>query len=160
MDFSSTLEKIEKSSAFKQFKKKHSDAYLCAGFFIIDYEQQNNQSQLDYSLKNSKIYTFLADNEITYKKAETIEGRKEKLPEIKKEIKIDIQDIEKIAKERVDKKILKIIAILQKLKDKQIWNLTIMTEGLGIIQIHIDSDSGEVLKLEKRKMFDFIKKVK
>ena len=167
MNFSSTLEKIESSEAFKNFKKAHEDAELCAGFFIIDYEQgeQANQQQLDYCLKNRKIFTFLADKEITVKEAETIEGKREKLPKLNKEIKIDIEDIENIVKEKmkqekISNKINKIIAVLQKHQDKQIWNLNCMLEGMGILQVHIDTESGEILKFEKRSMFDFIKRVK
>lgn len=166
MNFSSTLEAIEKSKEFKEFEKEHKDAYLCAGFFILDFEQNINQQQLDYSLKDGKIFTFvLSENEIAVNEAETIEGKKQKMLELSKEIKVDLENLKEIAEKRMEKegirtKINKIIAILQVNEDKQIWNLTCMTEGLGILQVHIDSSSGEILKFEKRSLFDFVKKVK
>ena len=159
MNFSSALEKIESSQVFKQFKKQHPDAYFCAGFFVIDYEG-TSQQQLDYCLKDGRVFTFIINKEISYKEAETIEGKQQKLSKLNKEIKVDLPAVENIVKEKVKKKINKIIAVLQEYQDKQIWNLNIMTEGFGITQMHIDSDSGEVLKLEKRNMFDFIKRVK
>jgi len=166
MNFSQTLEAIEKSQEFKDFEKQHKDAYLCAGFFVLDFEQNTNQQQLDYSLKDRKIFTFvLSENEIAVNEAETIEGKKQKLPELSKEIKIDVEDLKEVVEKRIEEegihtKINKIIAILQKHEDKQIWNLTCMTEGFGILQVHIDAISGEILKFEKRSLFDFVKKVK
>lgn len=166
MNFSQTLKQIESSNEFKEFKKEHKDAYLCAGFFVLDLEQNINQRQLDYSLKNGKIYTFSSsENKVTLKEAETIEGKKEKLPELSKEIKTDLENLKEVVEKRMEKeeiqnKITKIIAILQKHEDKQIWNLTCMMEGFGMLQAHINSETGEILKFEKRSMFDFVKKVK
>ena len=156
MNFSSALEKIESSQVFKQFKKQHPDAYFCAGFFVIDYEG-TSQQQLDYCLKDGRVFTFIINKEISYKEAETIEGKQQKLSKLNKEIKVDLPAVENIVKEKVKKKINKIIAVLQEYQDKQIWNLNIMTEGFGITQMHIDSDSGEVLKLEKtKKLSEFL----
>lgn len=165
MNFTSTLQKIESSDAFKNFKKKNPDAKLCAGFFVLDYQQQANQQQLDYILKNNKIYTFILNSEITIKEAETIEGQKEKLSAIKREVKVDLEKTEEIVKkkmleEKIKKKIVKIIAVLQKHENKEIWNLNCMLSGLGILQVHVDCSSGKVLKFEKKNLFDFIKRVK
>jgi hypothetical protein len=164
MNFLSTLEKIETSNSFKQFKKKHSDAKLCAGFFVLDYQQGKNQQQLDYILKNNKIFTFIANGEITIKEAETMDT-KEKLPAIKKDIKVDLDDVEKIVEEKmknekIKKKIVKTIAVLQKHEGKEIWNLNCMLSGLGILQVHIDCENGEIIKFERKNLFDFIKRVK
>jgi len=166
MNFSSTFKAIESSKEFKEFIEKNKDAYLCAGFFVLDYEKGINQQQLDYSLKDGKIFTFSLDkNGIAVKEAETIEGKQSKLPELSKEIKIDLERVQEIVekemeKQVIDNKINKIIAILQKHEDKQIWNLSCMLEGFGILQVHIDASSGEILKFEKRSLFDFIKKIK
>lgn len=166
MNFSSTLEKIESSPAFKQFRKEHEDAFLCAGFFVLDYEQGNNQSQLDYSLKNGKIFTFLLSNtdEVTVKEAETMPGAK-KLPEISKKIKIDLDEIKEMVDKRMEKeeiqnKIIRIIAVLQMHEGKQIWNLNCILEGMGILQAHIGCMNKKILKFEKKNLFDFIKKIK
>ena len=56
----------------------------------------------------------------------------------------------------------KIIAVLQihehEGEERQIWNLTCMLEGLQILHILVDSDSGDIIKFEKKSMMDFIKK--
>ena len=164
ISFTSTLQKIESSHAFENFKKQHPDADLCAGFFVLNYEG-SSQQQLDYCLENGKIFTFILNNEITIKEAEMIEGKKEKLEKLNKEIKIDLERIEEIIKKKmqeknISSKINKIIAILQKYKDNQIWNLNCMLKNMEILQIHVNSENGEILKFEKRNMFDFIKRVK
>ncbi len=158
--FDSAVEKIEASEAFKNFKKKNEDAFLCAGFFVIDYEQGKNQQQVDYSLKNSDIYTFILGEEISYKKAETIEGQERKLPELKKDIKVDLDDIENIVKGQTDKKVQKIIAVLQGIDGVQIWNINCMLEGFTILHLDINSETGNIIKSEKRNLFDFVKRVK
>ena len=164
-NFDSTLENIESSDAFRNFKKKNPEAYLCAGFFVIDYQTNANQQQLDYSLLDGRIFTFILNHEITIKEAETIQGQEQKnLGKLNPDIKADLDDIENILKDKlelvkIDKKISKIIAILHIYEGRQIWNLTLMLEGFDMIQCHIDSFSGEILKFEHKSMFDFIKKV-
>ena len=165
LTFDSTLETIEQSNSFKNFKDKNPDVELCAGFFVIDYQNQANQQQLDYCLPDGKIFTFILDKEITIKEAETIEGQEQKkLEKLNPDIKADLDDVEQILisefeTRKIGKKINKIIAILQNYQEKQIWNLTLMLEGFAMIQCHIDSFSGEILKFEHRNMFDFVKKV-
>ncbi len=165
MNFSQSLEKIESSASFKNFKKQHPDAELCAGFFVLDY-QGSNQQQLDYILKNKKIFTFIIDEnqEVTIKEAETIEGKKQALPPLDKEVKVDLDDIEKIVQEKIKqeklKEVSKIIAVLQKHEGRQIWNLNCMLSNMEILRIHIDTSSGGILKFEKKSMMDFVKKVK
>jgi len=169
LTFASTLEQIETSEAFKNFKEKNPKIELCAGFFIIDYEQNKNQQQLDYCLPDNRTFTFILNpetKEITIKEAEKIQGQQDKkLGKLNPDIKADLDDVEKILseklkQEKIDKKLNKIIAILHKSSEtnKQIWNLNCMLAGLEILQVHIDSMSGDILKFDKKSMFDFIKK--
>jgi len=162
--FDSVLEQIESSDAFKNFKQKNRDAFLCAGFFVIDYESGKNQQQLDYCLSDD-VYTFMLDKEISLKKAETIEGKKTDLPELNKDMKVDLDDAEKILQEKIKQeniteKLLKVIAVLQVHEGKQIWNLNCVLSGMQILRVHIDSDTGEIDLFEKKNMLDFVKKVK
>ena len=41
------VNKMNNSPEYKQFIKQNSDAFLAAGFFIIDYEYGNNIHQID-----------------------------------------------------------------------------------------------------------------
>jgi hypothetical protein len=164
-NFDSTLEEVEKSDCFKNFKDKNKDAFLCAGFFVIDYEQGSSQQQLDYCIGENDIYTFMLEDSVNMKKAETLEGHKENLPKLSLDVNVDLDDAEQILKDRlqqenVPEKLLKVIAVLQVFEDRQIWNLNCVLSGMQILRVHISCDDGEVLKFQKKSMLDFVKKVK
>ncbi len=55
-------------------------------------------------------------------------------------------------------KLEEIIAVLQLLDNNTIWNLTCMCEGFTIISVHINPESGKILKFEKKSLFDMVKK--
>lgn len=164
MTFKETLEKIESSDAFKDFKKQNENAQLVAGFFIIDFISNDNKKSLDY-IAGGKIYTFdLLDNEkVKFKEDELIGETNHKLTEIKKEITVEVDELKSIAGTRIldegiSAKFSKIIAILQNNNNKQVWNLTCMLDGLIIINILIDADTEEIIKFERRSMMDLIRK--
>lgn len=166
-NFDSTLEEIEKSDCFRKFKEKNKSAFLCAGFFVVDYEGGNGvvQKQLDYCIGEEDIYTFILGDVVNMKKAETIEGHKENLPRLSKDMGVDLDDVENILREKlreenVSEKLLKVIAVLQVHENKQIWNLNCVLSGMQILRVHIDCESGDVVKFEKKNMLDFVKKVK
>ena len=51
MNFQFYIEKLHNSEDFKKFMKENLDAYLCSGFFIIDFENPknpDNKSHLDF----------------------------------------------------------------------------------------------------------------
>jgi len=160
-----SFEEIEESKAFKNFKQKNPDVELCAGFFVISVsEEEKEQKQLDYCLKNGKIFTFVINHEVQMIETKQIEGQNQKLEKINREkIKTDLDDVEKILEEKfkennISKKIQKIIAVLQNHEGGVIWNLNCMLEGMEILQIWINAETGDIRKFEKKNMFDFIKK--
>lgn len=165
-NFKFLLSKIESSESFRKFKEKNKDAFLCAGFFVIDYESGKGvvQRQIDYCLSDD-IYTFMLEKEVSVKKAETIEGQKISLSELNKNIKVDLEEAERILEEKIKQesipeKLLKVIAVLQVHKGNQIWNLNCVLAGMQILRVHINSENGEILLFEKKSMMDFVKKVK
>jgi hypothetical protein len=90
---------------------------------------------------------------------------KKKILEIDEKIKIDLNDVQKIAEKEIEKnkiasKLNKIIAILQMHDEKQIWNVTCIFSSLAMLRLHIDAFSGKILKSEKASMFDFVQKGK
>lgn len=171
MTFKSLLQQIESSKVFKSFKEKYPDSELCVGFFIIDFLSNDNKQTLDYKT-NSKIFTFeLKGEDIIMVEDKLIETpEKPPLLKIDSEIKIEVEELKGIVgvqalEHGISAKFNKIIAILQKYeseetnnKEKQIWNLTCMLEGLIILHILIDSQTGDVLKFERKSMMDLIKK--
>jgi len=173
MNFKDLLEKVESSKQFEDFKQKHPDSELVAGFFIRDFLSNDNKSTLDYKI-DSKVLTFSSDDqgEITMKEDKLIEDScRPELKQIDKEIDVEVDELKSIAGTQaldngIASKFSKIIAVLQKYKDqeltgneeKQIWNLTCMLEGLIILNILIDAQSGKILKFERKSMMDLVKK--
>ena len=162
MKFSHYKQRLEESHEFKAFMKKHPKAYLSAGFFVIDLEAGKNAHQIDYSLPNGKIATFVLDSGIQMKISE--QAVKKELPEIAAEPKTDLEALRGIVEDEmknkvVTEKIKKIIAILHIIDNKLVWNLQCILEGMGILQVHIDDTDKTILKFEKHSITEFIKRV-
>ncbi len=160
MGFKEALSRLRESSEFKSFKSKHKDAYLCAGFFIKDYESGNDVVQLDFQCYKD-IATFNIGDKISVKIEKPMKD--EKVLEIKENVKIDVEDVESTAKKELEnqkmgKNIKKIIAILQMHEKRLMWNVTNILDTFAILSIHIDAVNGKVLKSEKANLFDFFKK--
>jgi len=167
MNFKQTLETIESSAVFKDFMQKNPNAELCAGFFIFDFLTNDIKKSLDYKTKEQdKIFTFDLDknNEVVMKQDKLInDPRLPRLEKIKPETKIDLNEIPSIAQKQAEEnnitaKFQKIIAVLQNHENQQIWNLTCMLDSFIILNILINSDTGETIKFDRKSMADFIKK--
>jgi hypothetical protein len=165
MNFQSFLEKIELSSKFKDFKIQNPDAELIAGFFIQDFLDSNDSSSLDYKA-GEKIFTFSfsSENEILIKEDELIKNPNiPELNSINSIPNIELNELKGLAgieahNQGIAQKFQKIIAVLQNSENKLIWNLTCMLDGLIILHILIDADTGKIIKFEKRNLMEFVKK--
>ena len=171
MNFKEIFEKIESSIVFKNLKDKNPELELCAGFFIMDFLSNDNKNTLDYRLGDKKkVLTFSINNkdEITINEDKLIEDpNRPSLRKISPEIKIEVDELSSIAKTQaldngISSNFNKIVAVLQKYEYnnelKQIWNLTCMLESLIILNILIDSTTGEIIKFERKSMMDLVKK--
>ncbi|MBU1136067.1 MAG: hypothetical protein ABIG37_02220 [Nanoarchaeota archaeon] len=161
MKFNHYLNKLHESSQFKKFSEKNKKAYLCAGFFVIDMETGKHIHQIDYALPNKKVATFLLDEGVKIKISK--QTLKKKLPEIKTDIKTDIDALKGIVEDEmknrtVTENIKKIIAILHIYDNKIIWNLQCILDGLTLLQVHVDDVDQSVLKFDKHSLIDLIKK--
>lgn len=165
MQFNTILQKIESCSQFKDFKEEYPEAELCAGFFVIDFLGNDNKNSLDYKI-GEKVFTFdINDHDEIFKKEDKLLDipDKPKLSKIKPETKIEVDELKGLVgiqslENGISAKMHKLIAVLQNHEGKLIWNLTCMLEGLIILHILIDSESGETTKFERRSMMDLVKK--
>ncbi len=163
MKFSHYVERVATSSEFKKFSKEYKNAYLCAGFFVFDFEEGKDIHQVDYFLPGKKkIAAFLLDNGLSYKIADTMNPLKPE--EIKGEIKMDLDKLKGIVEDEmknhtVTDNVMKMIAILQSIDGKKVWNLNCILNGMSLLKVHIDDSTGNVLKFEKASFVDFIRKV-
>jgi len=162
MKFEHYLKKLHESKEFKNFKSKHKKSYLCAGFFVLDYETGKNMHQLDYYMPNNKVATFILEEGVKSKISE--QALKKKLPEIKGEIKTDLDALKGIVEDEmknrtVTENVKKIIAILHILDGKLVWNLQCILGGLNMLNVHVDDSDKTVLKFEKHSLMDMVKKM-
>ncbi len=161
MNFKETLERLNFSDVFKNFKKENEKAFLCSAFFIVDFETKADTNQIDFFLPDrDKMAVFVIDNEVTYKLDEIFKEKKDEIRELSPYIKIDTDDFEGILKKEGKQKIKKIFAVLHHHEKRQIWNLTCLLESFNILNIHLDCQTGEILKEEKASLFDFAQFVK
>ena len=169
MSFKETYEKVTASETFKKCITENPKAQLCAGFFIIDFISNDSKKSLDYMV-GEKIITFDLKDDGYVKMTEDKLIDLPNAPPLLKitpEVKTEVEELKGLAgiealEKGISSKFNKIIAVLQKTKreekELQVWNLTCMLDGLIILNIMIDSDTGEILKFERRSFMDMIKK--
>jgi len=156
------IQKLEKSQQYKTFQQKNPDAFLCAGFFVLDFETRKHQHHLDYYLSNKKIMTFMLDGKIQGKESETVMKKTPEKLDINEKLDLDqIQGIiqDEMKNRTITEPIKKIIAILQTQEGKDIWNVTCLLGGLKLLKIHIDDSTKSIIRFEEANMMDFVRKV-
>lgn len=157
------ITKLNKSPKFKDFISKNPNAYFAAGFFVLDFESGKNIHQIDYyNPKSKKMVTFILDGKVQSKEGEISGNTTPK--KIEGKIKLDLDLMKGIVEDEmknniVTAKVNKIIAVLQKLDNKLVWNLNCITNDMGVIKVHVDDDSHSILKFEKINLFDIVKKL-
>ena len=86
------------------------------------------------------------------------------MPEIKGDIKTDLKALKGIVEDEMKNRtvtdsIKKIIALLQIIDGKVVWNLNCITNNLNVLQVHIDDRDQTVLKFMKYSIMDFVKTI-
>ncbi len=158
------IEKINNSGEYKGFKKKYSDSFLAAGFFVLDLESGNNINQMDYYIPSQKKFAaFTLGKEGV--KMQLIEALIDKAPEkLDLKSKINLESLPGILEDEMKNRnitdnIRKIIAVLQNVNGKKIWNIHSVLSGMDILKAHIEDSSETILKMEKTSFVDIMKKI-
>lgn len=159
-DFSLDFRNDTQIYSFKIPENKNPDCSEVKGIFKVT---TGNESQQSCGVSNP-----VATNEkdaITIVVDKIMDNQKP-LDELeineKTVLKIDLPVLQTIIQEQLKKQKLnsplsEIISVLQMNEGKLIWNLTIMLEGFTIITSQMNPISGEVIKFEKKNLFDFVK---
>ncbi len=157
------VEKLNNSAEYKKFKNEYKDAFLAAGFFIIDLEAGNNIHQIDYYIPSKKkIAAFTLDNKVI---VQVLDVMNEKVPEeLDLKTKIDLSALQGILQDEmknrnVTEEIKKIVAVIQKIDGKKVWVLNCILSGMEILKAHIDDDTQTVLSMDTASVMDYIKKI-
>lgn len=146
------------------FYEKHRESFLIAGFFILDFETGQNITQIDYYIpKEKKVAAFNINAEGAELKI--LEMLNEKIPE-KLDVKtnVDLDAIKGILEDEMKNRsitdeIRKIIAVIQTIEGKKIWNVNCVLSGMEILKAHIEDESKSVLRMERASVIDFLKKI-
>ena len=158
------VDKLNSSQKYKDFQKQHEDAFMMAGFFILDMESGKNLHQIDFYVPSEKkIAAFTLDGGVTLQMLDMMNSRltPEKLDI---QTKVDLDALHGILEDEMKNRsmtedIRKIIAILQTIKGKKVWNLNCILSGMEILKAHIDDESQTVLRMEKASIMDYVKKM-
>lgn len=158
------FEKLNNSQEYKSFQHKNKDAFMVAGFFVLDLEAGQNVHQLDYYVPSKKkIAAFTLDKRVTVQLLDMMhQGKKPEKLDIK--TKIDLDQLHGILEDEMKNRnitdeIKKIIAILQTIDGKKIWNLNCVLSGMSILNAHVDDDSKTVLKMERKSLMDIMQRL-
>ncbi|MFH1500842.1 MAG: hypothetical protein ABIE22_02750 [archaeon] len=164
MKFDHYLNRALGSKEFKKFQKANEKAYLCAGFFVLDFESGKDMHQIDFYIPaNKKIATFNLQEGVQCK---VTDGTVKKKPKVLEgDIKTDLEQLKGIVTDvmhnhNVTQEVKKIIAVIQNIEGKNTWVLNCITDGLGLVKVNIDDADESLLKFEKANLMDFIKRVK
>lgn len=157
------IDKLEKSKEYKDFHKSNKDAFLTAGFFVLDFENKKNVHQLDFYLpKEHQVAAFTLDHGVILQKMKLMN---EKVPgKLSFQVKTDLDELHGILEDEmknrnITEEVKKIIAVLQNVDGKTLWNLNCVLSGMEILRAHVDDETQSVLKMEKFSMMDIMKKV-
>lgn len=155
--------RLKNSSIFKRFHLENPQAILCTAFLVLNFKNDFHEYSLDFR-NEEKIFTFKLpeQGEIVLLEEEILDKTKP-LEAINLDVKIDLEDLKEIIeksliKNNIKNKLEETIAVLQVINNELVWHMTIMCEGFVVINSMLHSETGEIIKFEKKNLFDFVKK--
>ncbi len=158
------LEKLHDSDEYKDFMLENPDAYICSGFFIMDFEKADHQRHLDfYAPTLKKVLSFKLENGVEKVPIDTFDDRTPKKLFI--DYDFDLDEIEemirkRMVEEKVKSRIQKILLSLQNPKGKDLLTATVFVSGLGMLKVNIDPISKKVIDFDRKSFFDILKVVR
>ena len=161
MNFKEALVNLRKSREYKIFKEKNKEAYLTAGFIVIEKGKQEPWQIDFYDQKKDNITSFNLKEKIEEKTDKVFRKGDEKVDKLKEQdVKITLKEaLKKVdeLKEREYKegKCEKTIAIIQSINKKTLWNITEITNNFNILNIKITAKDGKVIHHACEPVFKF-----
>lgn len=151
MDTKEILSKIESSNEFKEFKEEHKDFYLTHFFTMLTENGQSPWQAGYYSKKADKIVVFELGDEVIRHEEEDVFKKKKFVKQLKIESLISFENALKKAddykQENYPKEIEKQrIVILQNIEEGIVWNITIISMQLNMLNLKIRASDGHILK--------------
>lgn len=164
MKFQPYVEKLEQSPKYKEFILQYPKAFVVAGFFILDLEEGKNVHQIDFYIPSEKkIAAFTLDGEVTLQILDMMDSSK--VPQqLDLSVSTDLDALQGILTDEMrnrgmSENIRKIIAVIQNVDGKKVWNLNCVLTGMEILKSHVEDESQTVLKIERASILEVMKKL-
>ena len=157
------IEKLYASESFKKFQTKYKDAFLVAGFFVLDFETDQNLHQIDYYVPTEKkVAAFTLDNKVIFQLLDTVSDKTPEKLDIRTSTDLDsLKGIleDEMKNRNITEEIKKIIAVIQTVDGERLWILSCILSGMEVLKAHIEDETQSVLMMEKASVLDYIKRI-
>lgn len=157
------VSKLHGSNVYRDFQQKNKDAFLVAGFFVIDFETGSNLHQIDYYVPSKKKFAaFTLDHQVQVQLMNSFDKRVPNQLDMKTHIDLDalrgiIQD--EMKNRNITQSIKKMIAVIQNLEGRSVWNVNCVLSGMDLLRVHVEDKSETVLKMERSSLMDYVKRL-
>ncbi len=156
---------VQKTKEFKEFKKNSPNAYLCAGFLLIE-SLNNAEWQMDYYCPDRKVMAtvVLEDKKSSVKESNQISLTPEGVTELNLEkVDYDFEDALKVidgllTEKYAGHKANKIITVLQNVKGSETWNITYLTNQFHVLNVKINAETGDLISEKLEPIISFRQK--
>lgn len=144
LEFKQALSKLQASEVFRSYQRKNADSYLTNSLYIDEW-------QINYfSPKTNVVTSFIIDSKISKKTLESGNKKFQKLNSIK--IIVDINAALTISK--IQDKEGTVIIIIQTENSIPVWNISIPTPSLKVINVKISAETGEILEKSEKNIIE------
>jgi len=162
-EFKEALKVLKDSKEFKEWRENNPETYLSYGMFVVESDDTDWKIGY-YHKKDNKVTSFNVGKEIKIEPEEKILQKEKKTVE-----KVDVSKVKHDLSDAVTTAVnlqkeeyaaetpKKIIAILQKLGDEQVWNITFFTQSFNTLNFKIKSDNLNVVDKKLQPLFKFDK---
>ncbi len=155
------VEKLKKSKEFKEFIAKYPNSFMAAGFFVLDLESGQHIHQVDYYIPSmKKMAAFTLDHGVQVKILDMLSGRPPNSLDLNTNIDLDALPgilTDEMRNRNMSEDIRKLVAVVQNIEGKKIWNINCILTGMEILKSHVEDESKTVLKIEKVSLVDIMK---
>jgi len=162
MDIKKALSLVEKNDKFKAWKASTKNTFLAHVFAMFD---KNNENILQFGYfnpDNEKITTFIIEGEKVSMSAESeiFKRPESELKELDMEkVKITLKQASDLMKEFQEEnyareKPTNSFVILQHIEHGHVYNFTYVTAAFNMLNVKIDSSTGEVLEHQLSNLMD------
>lgn len=152
MDVTQVVQQVQGSKEFHSFQKDHPDYYLTHLFCMFVHDQQSSWQVGFYSKKTDRIVVFEhTGKEVIRHKEEDVFKKKKFVKRLKLDQVIPFEEALSIAdkhkKAKYPKEIEKQrIVILQNIDEGIVWNITMISEQLNMLNLKIKAQDGHIVK--------------